>query len=143
MKLVREHIILEKFIEDSDPIHDLGIGVLAQIKDWLSKKTHTGYAVGEKDYQTMFKLLVFNDKLDFADFLLKFKSNEINIDHNECSLLRWAGWQKKYKEGLFLLERGADIERALSHAKKHNETETTQGLSKLKKMIEKKKYEVS
>ena len=26
MKLVREHIILEKFKEESDPIHDLGIG---------------------------------------------------------------------------------------------------------------------
>jgi len=29
MKLVREHIILEKFIQDSDPIHDLGIGLEA------------------------------------------------------------------------------------------------------------------
>jgi hypothetical protein len=29
MKLVREHIIFEKFTEDSDPIHDMGIGIFA------------------------------------------------------------------------------------------------------------------
>jgi hypothetical protein len=27
VSLVREHIVLEKFIEDSDPIHDMGIGI--------------------------------------------------------------------------------------------------------------------
>jgi hypothetical protein len=26
MNLVREHIIFEKFVEDSDPVHDMGIG---------------------------------------------------------------------------------------------------------------------
>ena len=32
--LVREHIIFEKFVADSDPIHDLGIGVCHQYEEW-------------------------------------------------------------------------------------------------------------
>jgi hypothetical protein len=45
MKLVREYIIFEKFIEDGDPIHDMGIGFNIsmdfkseyQLFDWLSE----------------------------------------------------------------------------------------------------------
>jgi len=29
MGIIKEHIIFEKFIEDSDPIHDMGIGIFA------------------------------------------------------------------------------------------------------------------
>jgi len=32
VKIVREHIIFEKFEEDSDPVHDLGIGIKESIK---------------------------------------------------------------------------------------------------------------
>jgi len=44
MKLVREHIIFEKFTEDSDPIHDMGIGIEQLIIKWLNK-------YGIKDYE--------------------------------------------------------------------------------------------
>lgn len=36
MKLVKEHIILEKFTQDSDPIDDLGIGMMSQIRKWAN-----------------------------------------------------------------------------------------------------------
>ena len=35
MKLLREHIN-EKFTEDSDPIHDMNIGVIKFINDWIN-----------------------------------------------------------------------------------------------------------
>jgi hypothetical protein len=35
MKLVKEHIILEKFELDTDPIEDLGIGIIYKIEEWL------------------------------------------------------------------------------------------------------------
>lgn len=35
MKLIREHIILEKFEEEGDPISDLGIGLISQLKPGL------------------------------------------------------------------------------------------------------------
>ncbi len=33
----------EKFIEDTDPIHDLGIGFMHQIKKWIKENTHYDY----------------------------------------------------------------------------------------------------
>lgn len=38
MRLVRESILFEKFIEDSDPITDMGIGMIHQIKKWLKDR---------------------------------------------------------------------------------------------------------
>jgi hypothetical protein len=38
MSLVREHIIFEKFTEDSDPVHDMDIGVLYKIILHISKQ---------------------------------------------------------------------------------------------------------
>jgi hypothetical protein len=38
MKLVKEYIN-EKFTLDSDPIQDLGIGVIVKIKEWLEKNS--------------------------------------------------------------------------------------------------------
>jgi hypothetical protein len=38
MKLVREHIIFEKFIEDSDPIEDMGIGIIKKLDVFLILK---------------------------------------------------------------------------------------------------------
>jgi len=36
MKLVKEHIN-EKFTDESDPIHDMGIGITVKIKKWLTE----------------------------------------------------------------------------------------------------------
>jgi hypothetical protein len=44
MKIVREHIN-EKFVEDSDPIHDMGIGMIKQIKDWLKRYNIKDYTI--------------------------------------------------------------------------------------------------
>lgn len=41
MKLVREHIILEKFTEDSDPVHDMGIGVVKNMDKIVSSILET------------------------------------------------------------------------------------------------------
>ena len=47
MKLVKEHIIFEKFEKDSDPIKDMNIGMIREIKKWLEtniiKKYHDHY----------------------------------------------------------------------------------------------------
>jgi hypothetical protein len=44
MNIVREHIIFEKFTEDSDPIHDMGIGY-----DFLRKLKKGTIAIAKKD----------------------------------------------------------------------------------------------
>jgi len=51
VKLIREHIIFEKFTKDSDPIKDMGIGVIALFKKKLQKDANTfddiEYAYGQ------------------------------------------------------------------------------------------------
>jgi hypothetical protein len=46
MKLVREYIN-EKFTEDSDPIHDMGIGKAGFIKRWLDKMKINNYVIND------------------------------------------------------------------------------------------------
>jgi ankyrin repeat protein len=126
----------EKFVEESDPIQDLGIGTYVQIKDWIFKNNpHYGNYVNEENYQQIFTALIFGEKFDFADFLLKFKGDKINVNDNDCSLLRWAGWQRKFEAAFFLLEKGADLEKAIQHAYDFAEIETLQGLNELKRLI--------
>ena len=43
MKLVREHIIFEKFTEDSDPIKDLGIGIINKKIDFKSTRSFLNF----------------------------------------------------------------------------------------------------
>lgn len=64
MKLVKEHIIFEKFSsEDSDPIKDMGIGMKYQIEKWI-------YEHIEKPYGKKYiKNIKFNEDLSIdADF---------------------------------------------------------------------------
>jgi hypothetical protein len=42
MKIVKEHIIFEKFTEESDPIQDLGIGYPTLKKFWYEERTKMG-----------------------------------------------------------------------------------------------------
>lgn len=41
MKLVREHMILEKFTEDSDPVYDMGIGIVKNLTKIISSILET------------------------------------------------------------------------------------------------------
>lgn len=53
MKLIKEHIILEKFIEDSDPIYDIGIGIYGLLKNEYNK-------IAPMDYDERAKYLFKN-----------------------------------------------------------------------------------
>jgi hypothetical protein len=66
MKLVREHIIFEKFTEDSDPIKDMGIGIMYQIEKWI-KEIQPGSNYTKDDFLW---LSVRSRKIEFIKFLL-------------------------------------------------------------------------
>jgi len=51
VKLVREHIILEKFKEDSDPVKDLNIGMTPKkLAEWFVYKYHGRVVEISKEY---------------------------------------------------------------------------------------------
>ena len=63
-KLIREHIY-EKFIQDSDPIADMGIGMKHQIKKWI--ETETDYYAYEQD---LLWICSMHGKAEFVKYLL-------------------------------------------------------------------------
>jgi len=54
MKIVKEHIISEKFTEDSDPIHDLGIGYSELVKIWIKERNRIGRQSTELTFREYF-----------------------------------------------------------------------------------------
>ena len=46
MKLVREHIN-EKFTDESDPIKDMGIGLIHKIEEWLDEMCIRNYTIND------------------------------------------------------------------------------------------------
>ena len=54
MKFVREHIIFEKFTQNSDPIHDMGIGISKIIEDSIKNMFKYDYnrLLIQKDHNT-------------------------------------------------------------------------------------------
>jgi hypothetical protein len=107
MKLIREHIIFEKFTdEDSDPIHDLNIGMIRDIKDYVSKMTQLSYT----DWIGM-SVSVNNDKYDFINFYI----NSDNIgDDVKLYGLKQAIYHNKLRMVKMFLKAGLKIKDALS-----------------------------
>jgi len=87
MKLVREHIIFEKFTEDSDPVEDLGIGnefVRAKIGDIIEPKKIIYVSGTKKIYfkktpQTTPHVNYFGVIADIKDIKHNFKNNTLKL----------------------------------------------------------------
>lgn len=76
MKLVKEHIIFEKFTEDSDPIKDMGIGSRMLIQRWLDKyKNNIKNPIINND------LTIDAQYINFFEVKLKFLPEYINFNY--------------------------------------------------------------
>ena len=107
MKIIKEYIILEKFTdEDSDPIHDLNIGIIRDIKEYVNKFFGLSYT----DWVGM-SICVNNNKYDFIDFYI----NSDNIgDDVKLYGLRQAIFYNKLRIVKMFLKAGLKIKDALS-----------------------------
>jgi len=89
MKLIREHIILEKFKQDTDPIQDMGIGATEYLKELIDEESE--YEDCEDSYERFYKeyCLNFYKQKDIIVSLVRivyFTAQEISQDnyiHNE------------------------------------------------------------
>jgi hypothetical protein len=97
----------EKFKEDSDPIDDLGIGMMHQIKEWV--KTH-GDAHHElrntNDINEFIWICAAYDKIDFVKYLI---AKGANVHAYEDDSLLEAIWHNFPEMTKVLLDAGADI----------------------------------
>jgi hypothetical protein len=102
---MRAKFVFEKFIEDSDPVHDMGIGMIQQIKIWLEKQLPWRQA-NIKDTNSVLQHLIYNDGPDeFIDFLLDTRN-----DYNKNSILNWCLNRDKHKFIDKLLKKGAKFQ---------------------------------
>jgi len=100
MKLVREHIN-EKFTEDSDPIHDMGIGMDALIKNFIKE---TGYLSNTK--KNFLQVCAAFGKTEFVKYLL---DSGADVHRDDDAPLRWASEMGRTEVVKLLLDAGADV----------------------------------
>ena len=100
MKLIKEHIN-EKFTEDSDPIADMNIGMMNQIKLWMESINDSFY---DKDYAL--GISAENGKLDFVEYLL---ADDAYVHANNDYALRWASENGHTEVVKVLLTAGANV----------------------------------
>jgi hypothetical protein len=90
MKLVREYIN-EKFVEDSDPVKDMGIGLARMIKKWLDERLVHDYKINDDltiDVDNNLELLG-KIKENFPKYIQFGKvSGYVNIGDNDMTSLR-------------------------------------------------------
>lgn len=124
-KRVKESL-KEEFKEDSDPIDDLEIGMMHQIKRWIKdiKKdifSPLGKKRNEEDYLW---ICAENNKLEFAKYLL---DKGYNVNYNDGSALQWACYLGHVDMVKLLLKYGANVfadnSRSYKLAKEENRKE--------------------
>jgi hypothetical protein len=121
MKLVREHIN-EKFIVDSDPIADMGIGTMSIIKKFCeSKKDDVLFGKNTSiSVDVMLLVCVENKKYDYVKYLLDYGANVNSgspaFKTNEDLPVRYALFNNDFRMTTLLLNYGASIRNAFSYS---------------------------
>lgn len=132
MKLIREHIVYEKFTPDSDPIDDLKIGMMHQIKKYVESK---GGDFDEADYLW---ICACDGKLDYVKCLL---NKGADVHKSDDRALRFASYNGHIDVVKVLLDHGANVhaddDYAMKYAKDNGHTKVVKLLkdhiAKLKK----------
>jgi hypothetical protein len=94
---MRARYIFEVFTQDSDPIVDMGIGMIEQIKKWMNTRAYYHY---ENIDQALY-VCARNEKEEFVKYLLDAGAN-IRYDHDE--LMRRLQWISSTKIKRLLLD---------------------------------------
>jgi len=101
VKLVRDSILIEKFIQDSDPIADMGIGMKHLIKKWV--ETETDHDYNEED---LLWICAEYGKTKFVKYLLDAGAH---VHVNNDNALQWASYNGHTDIVKLLLDAGADV----------------------------------
>ena len=125
--------IYEKFSEDSDPIHDMGIGMIKQIRNWLiSKNVKPDF---KDEVNEILAAVCEYDKIEYLEFLLS--SNILNKTYedliNACGN---AAYEDKMDICKIFIRYGVNIDDVLEEFHIRNCPISHKNLLKLKGNIE-------
>ena len=122
------------FTREDDPKGSLGIGMMGQLKDLARAR---GKNIENMDDVGFFLVAAWDKRHDLMDYLL---SSGLDINTQECEILRVLGWWEYVDLGIHLIQkRGADVDLAMKFAKEKNEWKTGRRLEEMKELIEKTK----
>jgi Ankyrin repeats (3 copies) len=108
MKFINyDYWLNEKFTDESDPIHDMGIGIKHQYEKWAERH------LSGKEYYTMTALIVAVDEkeYDFVKYLLAVANLDLNkreTFHDRGTVLRYAAARNDVKMLKLLIDAGAN-----------------------------------
>jgi hypothetical protein len=120
MKLVREHIF-EKFEEESDPVHDMGIGLEYAIEDFIkdfNKKHDSWFHYREKDYVYLangfFQLMswdISDEEYETIKQFLNYLLSKVDINKtsNALNILYINDSKKILEMTKFILDKGYKV----------------------------------
>jgi hypothetical protein len=123
MKLVREHIN-EIFTEDSDPVHDMGIGLINQIQKTVKKrydKDRFNLCVASDNMpyidnlslEYMLTSCIYHHEKLFTKFLLT--QEKIDVNFSDSIAFRWACQWGNLEIIKLFIEKGANINAKLNN----------------------------
>ena len=121
-----ESKVNEKFTDDSDPIHDMNIGIKKQLDEWVKQEEPYAPRYLKTDFQ-IFLQCIDKSKYDFVKYLI---SQGVNLEKDEVSVqgtpLRYAATANDIEMIKILINAGANPENAnlgnyLFHDKRINQ----------------------
>jgi hypothetical protein len=129
----------EKFVEDSDPIQDLGIGVKDKIEKLISRLTkERGLSTNDFNKDLLAWAAFYNDFIIVKYFLSK--GEELNkFGEKDRNPLTFAAVARNIDMGILLIQNGADLEKTKVYAEKYCSTDTQQGLDLIEQKLKSEK----
>lgn len=120
----------QNFTRTEDIKTNMGIGMWGQIRQICQNK---GRTFDKKNLLQMFLTCASEDRIDLMDFIL---SRGLDINGSDSEMLRVLGWMEKVELGAFLIvNRGADVEKAIRISQDKHEWKTERRLEEMKELI--------
>jgi ankyrin repeat protein len=129
LNLVREYIN-EVFTDESDPIKDIGIGILSVIKKYLQQSV--SYDISNEPLENLLTRCILLEKYDYINYLVELG---VNVNYDEYYPLRLAAFNDYYKISILLIEKGANLDSAIKYSIKNKQPITLENLRKIKRML--------
>ena len=121
---------VNQFQRRQKPLNSMGIGMDAQIDAFLKNQGVTTSVF--EDPGVTLGLCATRNKISFVNYLL---DSGIDIHSGDEHALRVCAWHQKYEMALYLIKRGANIQKAMEKAEANYESGTFRNLEYIQTLI--------